>query len=91
MLACIVAVAVITGVIFGLRSYVPVLSLGALYVFAVLPVAVAFGIGYAAAVSIASMLAFNWFFLAPVHTFTLADSSDWLALARLSHHCDRRR
>ena len=34
VLACVVAVAVVTGMIFGLRSYIPVLSLGALYVFA---------------------------------------------------------
>ena len=27
------------------------------------------------------MLAFNWFFLPPVHTFTLADSENWFALA----------
>ena len=27
------------------------------------------------------MLAFNWFFLEPVHTFTLTDSKNWLALA----------
>jgi K+-sensing histidine kinase KdpD len=80
VLACVVAVAVVTGVIFGLRSYIPVLSLGSLYVFAVLPIAVVFGIEYAAAVSIASMLAFNWFFLPPVHTFTLDDSRQWLAL-----------
>ncbi len=80
VLACVVAVAVVTGVIFGLRSYIPVLSLGALYVFAVLPIAVVWGSWYAIVVSIASMLAFNWFFLPPVHTFTLADSRNWLAL-----------
>jgi two-component system sensor histidine kinase KdpD len=27
------------------------------------------------------MLAFNWFFLEPVHTFTLADRENWFALA----------
>ena len=27
------------------------------------------------------MLAFNWFFLPPVHTFTLSDSRNWFALA----------
>ena len=32
------------------------------------------GLAYAVAVSVASMLAFNFFFLEPVHTFTLADS-----------------
>ena len=32
-------------------------------------------------VSVASMLAFNWFFLPPRHTFTLSDSENWFALA----------
>jgi len=71
----------VTAVIFGLREYIPVLSLGVLYVLAVLPVAIVFGLPYAVAVSIASMLAFNFFFLEPVHTFTLADSRNWFALA----------
>ncbi len=77
-----VAVLVVVTVAIGLlKSFVPVLSLGVLYVFAVLPVAVGFGLIYAAGVSVASMLAFNWFFLPPVHTFTLSDSRNWFALA----------
>ena len=32
-------------------------------------------------VSVASMLAFNWFFLPPTHTFQLQDGANWLALA----------
>ena len=39
-----------------------------------------FGIGYAIAVAVASMLAFNFFFLRPVHTLTLADGRNWTAL-----------
>ncbi len=72
---------VVTLAIAVLKSFVPVLSLGVLYVFAVLPVAVAFGLVYGALVSVACMLAFNWFFLPPVHTFTLSDSRNWFALA----------
>ena len=45
-----------------------------------LPVAVVWGLAYAIGVSVASMLAFNFFFLEPVHTFTLADSRNWFAL-----------
>jgi two-component system sensor histidine kinase KdpD len=81
LLASAGAVAVVTAAIEGLKHYVPVLSLGSLYVFAVLPIAVVWGLGYAVGVSVASMMAFNWFFLEPVHTFTLADSKNWLALA----------
>jgi two-component system sensor histidine kinase KdpD len=79
-LACVGAVAAVTVVIFVLKPYVPVLGLSVLYVLAVLPVAVAWGLAYAVAVSVASMLAFNFFFLPPVHTLTIADSSNWFAL-----------
>ena len=75
------AVALVTAVIGVLKPHVPLLSLGALYVFAVLPVAVVWGIAFAIPVAIGSMLAFNWFFLPPTHTFTLSDSANWLALA----------
>jgi len=79
--ASVSAVAAVTGVIFAIRPVAPVLSLGVLYVFAVLPVAVAFGLAYALPVSIASMLVFNWFFLPPQHTFALRDSQNWVVLA----------
>jgi two-component system sensor histidine kinase KdpD len=46
----------------------------------VLPVAVLYGLGYALSVSIASMLAFNFFFLPPLHTLELTDSENWVAL-----------
>ena len=62
-------------------EFVPVLSLGVLYVFAVLPVAVAWGTPYGVFVAIASMLAFNFFFLSPLYTLDLADGRNWLALA----------
>jgi two-component system sensor histidine kinase KdpD len=71
----------VTALIALLEPHVPVLSLGVLYLFAVLPVAVLWGTPLALAVSIASMLAFNWFFLPPKHSFHLSDSENWLALA----------
>jgi two-component system, OmpR family, sensor histidine kinase KdpD len=75
------ALALVTAAVFALQSIAPVLSLGVLYVFAVLPVAVFAGLAYALPVAIASMLAFNWFFLPPKHTFELTDSENWVALA----------
>jgi two-component system sensor histidine kinase KdpD len=75
------AVAVVSALIATLEPHVPVLSLGVLYVFAVLPVAVLWGTPLALAVSVASMLAFNWFFLPPKHTFQLQDAANWAALA----------
>src|SRR5438105_15550017 len=75
------AVALVTGAIYALKPVAPVLSLGVLYLFAVLPVAALWGLPFATAVSVVSMLAFNWFFLPPRHTFRLADSENWVALA----------
>ena len=74
------AVAVVSAAVAALKPFVPVLSLGVLYVFAVLPVAVFWGVVLASLVSVASMLAFNWFFLPPTHTFQLRDGANWLAL-----------
>ena len=49
------AVAVVTGAIFALEPVAPVLSLGVLYLFAVLPVAALWGFPLAAFVSVVSM------------------------------------
>ena len=81
VLASAVAVALVTLSIYALDSFAPVLSLGVLYVFAVLPISVLFGLAYGLLVSVASMLAFNWFFLPPTHTFRLTDGENWIALA----------
>jgi two-component system sensor histidine kinase KdpD len=79
--ASLAAVALVTGAIYALKPVAPVLSLGVLYLFAVLPVAALWGLPFATAVSVVSMLAFNWFFLPPRHTLRLADSENWVALA----------
>jgi two-component system, OmpR family, sensor histidine kinase KdpD len=81
IVASAAAVAGITIAIAVLREWVPVLSLGVLYLFAVLPVAARWGLAYAVPVAVASMAAFNWFFLHPAHTFRLSDGANWLALA----------
>ena len=81
LILSLAAVVVVSLVIFALKPIAPVLSLGVLYLFAVLPVAALWGLGYALGVSIVSMLVFNWFFLPPTHTFQLADSENWVALA----------
>jgi K+-sensing histidine kinase KdpD len=75
------AVAVVSVAIWVIEPLAPVLSLGVLYLFAVLPVAAIWGLPFAIPVSIVSMLAFNWLFLPPTHTLRLADSENWVALA----------
>jgi two-component system sensor histidine kinase KdpD len=74
------SVVLVTGAIEVLKEHVPVLSLAVLYLLAVLPVAFFWGLGYAVGVAVASMLAFNFFFLPPLHTLTLQDSRNWFAL-----------
>jgi two-component system sensor histidine kinase KdpD len=75
------AVVFVSAVIAVVKRWVPVLSLGVLYIFAVLPVATFWGLGLACLVSVASMLAFNWFFLPPTHTLQLRDGANWAVLA----------
>ena len=58
----------------------PVLSLAVLYLLAIIPVAVAWGIVYAVGTAIGSMLAFNFFFLPPLYTLTPAGHANWFAL-----------
>ena len=77
----VAAVAVATGLVYALRPIAPTLSLGVVYILTVLGVSVFWGVGYAIAAAITSMVAFNFLFLAPVHTLTLADGRNWTALA----------
>jgi len=82
--ASVAAVGIVTMAIALLDDHVPVLSLGVLYIFAVLPVAVLWGLWFALPLAVACMLAFNFFFLPPTHTFTLREGENWFALAVFS-------
>ena len=84
LLGSAAAVAVATLLVFALKPIAPTLSLGVLYVLGVLPVAVVWGARWSLPVAVASMLAFNWFFLPPIHTFTLRDTENWSALVAYS-------
>jgi two-component system sensor histidine kinase KdpD len=84
ILGSVVAVTGATLLVWALEPVAPTLSLGVLYMFAVLPVAVLWGIRWSLPVAIASMLAFNFFFLPPTHNLSLADSSNWAALTAYS-------
>lgn len=80
VLLSLTSVAVVTGGIYALRPVAPIVSLGVLYVIAVVVVATVCGLRYAIPVSIASMLTFNFLFLPPLHSFQLHESSNWVAL-----------
>jgi two-component system sensor histidine kinase KdpD len=78
--ASALAVAIVTAGIAVVDDWLPVFSLIVLYILAVLAVALFFGSVWASLTALASMLAFNYFFLPPVHTLRLADRSQWIAL-----------
>lgn len=80
-LGSVTAVAVATAFVYALRPIAPTLSLGVVYTPAVLATSVLWGLGFAIATALASMVAFNFLFLPPVHTLTLADGRNWTALA----------
>lgn len=80
LLASAAGVALVTGAIAVVKPYVPVLSLGALYVFAVLPVAIFWGLPYALPVAVGSMVAFDLFHLQPTFTIDLSHPQNWLSL-----------
>lgn len=73
-------VVAVSGMIGLLKAHAPVWSLAVLYLFAVLPVAIVWGVALAVVVSVASMVAFNFLFLPPLYSFTFTWSQDWSAL-----------
>ena len=50
------------------------------FLLGILAIAAAWGLREAIVASIAAMLCFNWFFLEPLHTLTIADPQNWVAL-----------
>lgn len=77
--ASLLAIGVIT--VFCVRI-VPVNATTAplVYLLAILAIATAWGLAEATVASLAAVLCFNFFFLPPVYTFTIADPQNWVAL-----------
>ena len=55
-------------------------TVGFTFLLAVLVISAAWGLRYAIAISLAATLAYNFFFLPPMGTFTIADPQNWVAL-----------
>ena len=73
-------VAIALGVGFLLQQYLDVRNVALVFLMAVLTSAVSYGLYPALYASVVSMLAFNFFFLPPIHTFTIADPENVVAL-----------
>jgi two-component system sensor histidine kinase KdpD len=80
VLVALASVATATALIYPLKQVTPVLSLGVLYVLAVLVVSMFWGLAFGIATSVLSAAAFNFFHLPPGGGFDLADERDWVAL-----------
>ena len=76
----ITTVVIVTSVIGAIAPAWRVANLSMLYLTGVIATAIVAGSGPAVATSLAAFLAFNWFFVEPVHTFTVSEPSEWFAL-----------
>ena len=77
--AALALVAAITGVFHALLSVnQTTAALG--FLLAILAVSTIWGMAVAVVMSAAAMLAFNFYFLPPIGTFTIADPQNWVAL-----------
>src|SRR5215813_897220 len=76
-LAAVVLVSLFIGLVLG---QVNLANVSMLYLLAVMATAVAFGRGPAIFASILAFLVFDYFFVAPVHQFTVSDPDEWLSL-----------
>lgn len=74
------SVAIVTAVLYALERIVPVVSLGVVYLLAVLLVSTLWGVRLGVLTSVLSAAAFNFFHLPPTGRFAIADDRNWLTL-----------
>lgn len=78
--AAMLLVAVVTAFYRGLLPNVNQTTVALSFLLAILAVSAVWGMGVSVLMSVAAMLAFNYFFLPPVGTLTVADPQNWVAL-----------
>jgi two-component system, OmpR family, sensor histidine kinase KdpD len=81
LLAVAGSLAITTLLLYPLGDIAPPVSLGVLYLLAVLFVATVWGLGLGLLTGLAAAAAFNFFHIAPTGHFTVADAENWVALA----------
>jgi K+-sensing histidine kinase KdpD len=81
VLATLGAVAAGTLLVYSLKPVAPVVSLGIVYLPAILLISVVWGLRLGLLASVASAIAFNFFHLPPLHRLTIAEEENWVALA----------
>jgi len=78
--AALGAVALVSLFIGFVLGQVTLANASMLYLIAVLATAVAFGRGAAIFASVVAFLTFDWFFVSPIHQWTVGDPEEWLSL-----------
>src|SRR5262249_50061334 len=73
--------ALCTAAIYPLKQIAPAVSLGVVYLLAVIVTSIFWGLRLGLFTAVISALAFNFFHIPPVGRFTIADSRNWVALA----------
>jgi two-component system sensor histidine kinase KdpD len=73
-------IAATTGILALVRGQINSTTVGFAFLLVVLSVAIIWGSGPALLASVVCMLCYNFFFLEPLHTFTIADPQNWIAL-----------
>ena len=80
VLVAIAALALTTLLLYPLGDVAPAVSLGVLYLLAVLLVSTLWGLWLGVATGLAAAVAFNFFHLPPTGELTIADAENWVAL-----------
>ena len=81
--AAVAGVAVVSLAIGVILSWARIANVSMLYLLVVLALGTRFGSGPAVMASLLAFFTFNWYFVGPVHTLTVADPDEWLALLLL--------
>jgi signal transduction histidine kinase len=80
-LASLALIAAISGAIALIEDPAHTSALAVLYLLAILPVAVRWGVGFAALVSLLSAIAFDYLFIPPRYRIVPSDPRNWIELA----------
>jgi K+-sensing histidine kinase KdpD len=80
LLTALAAVVAGTLLVYPLKSAAPVVSLGVVFLPAILLISIVWGLRLGLLTALASAIAFNFFHIPPLHRFTIATEQNWVAL-----------
>ena len=80
LLVTVAAVAASTLIVYLLKPVSPVVSLGVVYLPAILLISVLWGLRLGLPAAVLSVVAFNFFHIPPLHRFTIGSDQNWVAL-----------